>query len=72
MGCDTHMYIEYAKKGDDHWKSYGGRLNPGRNYFNIRGEQLRRPLKENFTGKARERVEAMIKNWDSLGNELAK
>ena len=40
--------------------------------FNVRGEQLARPLKENFSGKARERVENMIKNWDSLGNELAK
>ena len=43
-----------------------------RGIFNVRGEQLARPLKENFSGKARERVENMIKNWDSLGNELAK
>lgn len=33
MGCDTHMYIEYRKKGNEDWSSYGGRINPGRNYF---------------------------------------
>lgn len=33
MGCDTHMYIEYRKKGNEDWSPYGGRINPGRNYF---------------------------------------
>ena len=32
MGCDIHCYIEYKKKNDDHWRSFGGRINPGRNY----------------------------------------
>lgn len=32
MGCDIHVYIEYKKKTDENWKSFGGRINPGRNY----------------------------------------
>lgn len=34
MGCDTHMYIEYKRKenGGNYWSSFGGRINPGRNY----------------------------------------
>jgi len=33
MGCDIHAYIEFKRKGRDHWRSFGGRINPGRNYF---------------------------------------
>jgi hypothetical protein len=38
MGCDIHLYIEYkAKKPEfdgyvSDWQSFGGRINPGRNY----------------------------------------
>lgn len=38
MGCDIHCYIEYRRKpvaaGDEEqeWDSFGGRINPGRNY----------------------------------------
>lgn len=39
MGCDIHCYIEYRKKNidskneiDKGWTSFGGRINPGRNY----------------------------------------
>jgi hypothetical protein len=38
MGCDIHLYIEYKSKnvefdGYKHkWQSFGGRINPGRNY----------------------------------------
>lgn len=48
MGCDVHMYVEYTNKtrleetrkkkaeGDteirEHWRTFGGRINPGRNY----------------------------------------
>lgn len=34
MGCDIHCYIEY-KRGDRvaSWTSFGGRINPGRNYL---------------------------------------
>jgi hypothetical protein len=32
MGCDTHMYIEYKSKDSYYWKSFGKRINPGRNY----------------------------------------
>lgn len=34
MGCDIHMYIEYRRKNQTgSFKSFGGRINPGRNYF---------------------------------------
>jgi hypothetical protein len=35
MGCDIHMYIEYKskKREDNSWFNFGGRINPGRNYF---------------------------------------
>lgn len=32
MGCDIHCYIEYKPTGYDRWFSFGGRINPGRNY----------------------------------------
>lgn len=33
MGCDIHLYTEYKRKTDNHWQHFGGRINPGRNYF---------------------------------------
>lgn len=33
MGCDIHCYIEYKPKDSDHWRDFGGRINPGRNYW---------------------------------------
>lgn len=37
MGCDIHMYLEHTKKENNrpekYWSSFGGRLNPGRNYY---------------------------------------
>lgn len=39
MGCDIHMYVEYSPKKenvkvkDRHWYPFGGRINPGRNYW---------------------------------------
>ena len=34
MGCDIHCYLEYRAQKDEtaHWKNFGGRINPGRNY----------------------------------------
>jgi len=37
MGCDIHCYIEHrvkllTSKYDERWQSFGGRINPGRNY----------------------------------------
>lgn len=38
MGCDIHLYIEYQPKDKtqrytpNQWHSFGGRLNPGRDY----------------------------------------
>jgi hypothetical protein len=34
MGCDIHCYIQYKKKTDDDkwWWTFGGKINPGRNY----------------------------------------
>jgi len=37
MGCDIHCYVEYHPKRprDEyarHWRDFGGRINPGRNY----------------------------------------
>ena len=34
MGCDIHFYIEYtfSKKDTTLWWSFGGSINPGRNY----------------------------------------
>jgi hypothetical protein len=40
MGCDIHLYIEYKSKEKDfgkykykqQWQSFGGKINPGRNY----------------------------------------
>ena len=38
MGCDIHCYIEYKKKepkkfDSKDWMSFGGRINPSRNYW---------------------------------------
>ena len=33
MGCDIHCYMEYKPKGSDSWRGFGGRVNPGRNYW---------------------------------------
>jgi len=35
MGCDIHMYVEYKSKESkrDYWNGFGGRINPGRNYW---------------------------------------
>lgn len=38
MGCDIHCYIEYrdrdvSDREDKSWSSFGGRINPGRNYL---------------------------------------
>lgn len=33
MGCDIHCYIEYKRKDYDSWSDFGGRINPGRNYW---------------------------------------
>lgn len=38
MGCDIHCYIEYRERDmsdreDKSWSSFGGRINPGRNYL---------------------------------------
>jgi len=38
MGCDIHLYIEYKSKKTEFdgynpgWQSFGGSINPGRNY----------------------------------------
>jgi len=32
MGCDIHCYMEYKPATSDRWSSFGGRINPGRNY----------------------------------------
>lgn len=34
MGCDIHAYIEYRnpKYPDQKWRSFGGRIDPGREY----------------------------------------
>lgn len=35
MGADIHCYIEYRHKrqsDNEHWSSFGGHINPGRNY----------------------------------------
>lgn len=40
MGCDIHCYIEYRDREnltinggrENNWRSFGGRINPGRNY----------------------------------------
>lgn len=37
MGCDIHCYIEYRSRDkndeDKKWRSFGGRINPDRNYL---------------------------------------
>lgn len=32
MGCDIHCYVEFKGKGDERWRPFGGRINPGRYY----------------------------------------
>lgn len=33
MGCDIHCYVEYSTGNPpDYWFSFGGRINPGRDY----------------------------------------
>jgi hypothetical protein len=39
MGCDIHCYIEYKRanhEGWNNWSSFGGRINPGRDYTMFR------------------------------------
>lgn len=31
MGCDIHCYVEFQDYRE-HWNSFGGRVNPGRDY----------------------------------------
>lgn len=52
MGCDIHMYAEYAKAGDaEHWRDFGGHINPGRDYglfaklAGVRGEGAMFPVR---------------------------
>ncbi len=33
MGCDIHIYIEFKSTELSNWQSFGGRINPGRNYL---------------------------------------
>lgn len=37
MGADIHCYVEYTEKAGsvplDDWQCFGGRINPGRNYY---------------------------------------
>jgi hypothetical protein len=37
MGCDIHMFLEYAdftqSNGDVYWSCFGGSYNPGRDYY---------------------------------------
>lgn len=71
MGCDIHMYIEYANKkrleetrkkkaeGDtearEYWRSFGGRMNPGRDYwmFGILSQGVRSDNPNGFPPKGR-------------------
>lgn len=45
MGCDIHCYIEYQSKETGRWNDFGGKINPGRNYYmfsllaGVRGEE---------------------------------
>lgn len=32
MGCDIHPFVEYRRKGSEHWQGMGGEMSPGRNY----------------------------------------
>ncbi len=44
MGCDIHMFIEYKKPDDNHWRSHGKEIRGTRNYSifailaSVRGE----------------------------------
>ncbi len=53
MGCDIHCYVEYRKKGSDHWGSFGGRINPGRDYQTFEKLAGVRGNKENALVKPR-------------------
>ena len=33
MGCDIHCYVEFQEPNDgNHWRAFGGHINPGRSY----------------------------------------
>jgi hypothetical protein len=55
MGCDIHMYIEYKskKEKDNYWNSFGGRINPGRNYwmFGLMCKGVRSEFEESYPAK---------------------
>ena len=48
MGCDIHMYVEYKRKDEGNYSNFGGRINPGRNYylFGLLCQGIRSDLKE--------------------------
>ncbi len=55
MGCDIHMYVEYndKKREDAYWRSFGGRINPGRNYwiFGLISKGVRAEFEESMEDK---------------------
>lgn len=55
MGCDIHMYIEYANRRipEKRWADFGGKINPGRNYsmFGILSKGLRTTQEFSFEPK---------------------
>jgi len=56
MGCDAHCYVEYRTKEEtnrEYWSSFGGRINPGRNYwmFGLMAKGTRSEFEEAFEPK---------------------
>jgi hypothetical protein len=65
MGCDIHMFVEYANKQrlkeqreenkSEWWNCFGGRLNPCRNYtmFGLLSKGVRSNFEEGFEPKGK-------------------
>lgn len=57
MDCDIHMYIEYKPKKSefDDWESFGGKINPGRDYvmFGLMSKGVRTEFDESHPPKGR-------------------
>lgn len=62
MGCDIHMYVEYKRKQSTNYSNFGGRINPGRNYymFGILSNGVRSDNEKGFSAKG-------MPDYDSLG-----
>lgn len=68
MGCDIHLYVEYKRKESENFKSFGSKINPGRNYFmfGLLSKGVRSDNEDGFDAKGLPEFETM--GYDARGD----